>query len=71
MKVYSFYEWELDPAEAIRVQEQLRAKVIPHGRLSKCSRHRLSYRRWSGQTDDRLCQVAPDLLAEQAKRKAQ
>lgn len=48
MKVYSFYEWELDPAEAIRVQEQLRAKVIPHGRLSKCSRHRLSYRRLSG-----------------------
>ncbi len=35
MKVYSFHEWELGPAEAIRVQEQLRAKVIPHGRLSK------------------------------------
>jgi deoxyribonuclease V len=34
MKVYSFHEWELNQAEAIRIQEELRAKVIPHGRLS-------------------------------------
>ncbi len=33
MKIHSFHSWDVPPEEAGRIQEQLRAKVVPHGRL--------------------------------------
>lgn len=34
MKIHRFYPWDVTPQEAVRIQEQLRGKVVPHGRMS-------------------------------------
>lgn len=33
MKRHLFHPWNVTPAQAIQIQKQLRAKVIPHGRI--------------------------------------
>ncbi|MEC4670076.1 MAG: deoxyribonuclease V [Nitrospirota bacterium] len=33
MQVYGFHPWDVTPREAMRIQEQVRARVIPRGRL--------------------------------------
>lgn len=33
MKIHCFHSWEVTPNEAVRIQEQLRAKVLPRGRM--------------------------------------
>lgn len=33
MKIHRFHTWDLTPKEAVQVQERLRAKVIPRGRV--------------------------------------
>lgn len=34
MKIYPFHSWDVTPTEAIQIQKQLRARVIPHGKLT-------------------------------------
>lgn len=33
MEVRHFHAWDVTPKQAIEIQQQLRAKVIPHGRV--------------------------------------
>ena len=33
MQVHHFHSWGVTPKEAVQIQQQLRAKVIPHGKL--------------------------------------
>lgn len=33
MEVHHFHSWNVTPQEAIQIQQQLRAKVVPHGRV--------------------------------------
>ena len=33
MQVQHFHSWDVTPKEAIQIQQQLRAKVIPHGKV--------------------------------------
>ncbi|MGH7205816.1 MAG: deoxyribonuclease V [Nitrospiraceae bacterium] len=35
MQVHQFHDWNVTPPEAIKIQEQLRAKVIPHGQVKE------------------------------------
>ncbi|HZC68479.1 MAG TPA: deoxyribonuclease V [Nitrospirales bacterium] len=34
MQVQHFHSWDVTPKEAIQIQQQLRAKVIPHGKVA-------------------------------------
>lgn len=33
MKIHCFHSWDVTPKEAVKIQEQLRARVIPRGRV--------------------------------------
>jgi len=35
VQVHQFHDWNVTPQEAIKIQEQLRAKVIPHGQVKQ------------------------------------
>ena len=35
MQVHQFHDWNVTPQGAIKIQEQLRAKVIPHGQVNE------------------------------------